>query len=345
MSFRRQTLKPFLQTFQKGFQYFCVVAYFWPWSYKTAIRHNLKVGSLWTLLITSSLLLVEVLMELIGADRIHHWISAAHLVDMQGSFASLGPIKNYVLPALFILAVLYLFWHHYTEIGKPGYEFAFLRQLNRFLRERDANQSEEALIPAALRVFHKVFEDSHIEHCSMYTVSNDALTIPDAYIYPDAVGQGYQINLNIGEGVAGLVFKDALPRYVPRLLFPFTTWRKFLPSIPFPHAVKFEPQLKGDVLELVNEDLDFYAFKNPNNTEPTFRSFVSVPLKPVGVEKCFGVLNFDFSKVDALDKSGIAMASVLGLILADEVNRIRNEESSRKEVENGNRPRVRSPNN
>jgi hypothetical protein len=251
----------------------------------------------------------------------------------QSGFALFAPVKIYFLPALFLIAVIYLVWHHYTEIKKPGYEFSFLRQLNRFMRDRDTNRSEETLIPAALQVFHRVFANSHIERCSIYTLSDGGLVIPENYVYPRTAEQSYKINLKVGEGVAGLVCMDALPRYVPRLFFPFATWRKFLPSIPFPHAVKFEPRLNGEILELVNEDLDFYAFKNPNKAVPRFQSFISVPLKPVGVGECFGVLNFDFSKVDALDKSGIAMASVLGLLLADEVNRLRSMKSSGKTVE------------
>ena len=149
------------------------------------------------------------------------------------------------MPALFVAAVIYLVWHHCSfEIRKPGYEFAFLSQLNKFMRDREANENEEALIPAALKVFHKVFKDSHIQRCSIYTVSNKGLIIPDRYIYPDNA-QGYQISLEIGEGVAGLVFTDALPRYVPRLLFPFATVRGLLPSVPFPHAVSLIPKKRG----------------------------------------------------------------------------------------------------
>lgn len=271
-------------------------------------------------------------MELIGAERIREFLSPDHVAELQGILNNFSPVRNYVLPALFVIAVLYLFWHHYSEIKKPGYEFAFLSQLNRFMRDREANENEQKLIPAALKVFHKVFEKSHIKRCSIYTVSKEGLVIPDTYIYPENA-KGYQISLQVGEGVAGLVFKDALPRYVPRLFFPFTRLRSLLPSVPFPHAVKFEEQVNGDTLELINEDLDFNAFKNAYKAEPLFRSFVSVPLKPIGVSQCVGVLNFDFSRVDALDKSGIAMAFVLGKILADEVNRLRNRQPIEKSAE------------
>jgi len=331
VSFRRGTLEPLLQTIRKGFQYLCVVAYFWPWSYKTAVRHYLKVGSLVTLLISTITFLFDMSLEWIGTERLHKWFSSDTTSELQGVLSHFSPVKKYVLPALLITAVIYLIWHHYSEIWKPGYEFAFLSQLNRFMRDREANENEEALIPAALKVFHKVFKDSHIQRCSIYTVSNAGLVIPDPYIYPDNV-KGYQISLQVGEGVAGRVFTDGLPRYVPRLLFPFTRVGGLLPSIPFPHAVKFESQVKGDTLELGNEALDFDAFKNAYEAEPLFRSFVSVPLKPVGVSQCLGVLNFDFSAVDALDKSGIAMAFVLGKILADEVSRMRNRQSSGKTI-------------
>lgn len=195
------------------------------------------------------------------------------------------------------------------------------------MRERETYGSEETLIPAALRLFYKVFQGSRIERCSLFTLSDSGLAIPEQYVHPNCTDPGYRIALRITEGVAGLVCSDALPRYVPRLSYPFAKRRKLLPAIPFPHAVKFESRANGEKLELVNEDLDAYAFKRPD-TEPLFLSFVSVPLKPVGDAKCFGVLNFDFSKVDALDKSDIAMASVLGLLLADEVNRMRSQTKS-----------------
>jgi hypothetical protein len=81
-SFRKRTLAPLIENIRNGFQYFCIVAYFWPWSYKATIRHWLKVSSLWTLLISTGLLLAEVALELIGGERLQKWISPEHIIEV-----------------------------------------------------------------------------------------------------------------------------------------------------------------------------------------------------------------------------------------------------------------------
>jgi hypothetical protein len=268
-------------------------------------------------------LLLDLLLEWVGPARLHEWLSWEPVTEFQTGLRYLRLAKNYLLPALLVVAILYLLWHHYTESRKPGYEFGFLSQLNRFVRQRTDYRNEQTLIPMALKLFHRVFEGSHIDYCSVYVFSEGSLLIPDHYVYPRPTDNDYTITLKVGEGVAGRVYTDAMPRYMPRLKYPFATSRKFLPTFPFPHAIKFEPQLVGDGLELVDDDLDFFSFKDGVEKRHGYLSFVSVPLKAVDAKECFGVLNFDFSKIDALDKAGITMASIFGLVLADELQRLR----------------------
>lgn len=253
------------------------------------------------------------------------WLWSTPPAEIERGLHYLSFTRTYIVPVLFVLAILYLLWHHYTESKKPGYEFGFVTQLNRFVSDHDKDLREENLIPHALKLFHRVFESYHIVYCSVYTFSDGKLIIPPPYVYPKSNGTDYSMTLNVGEGVAGRVYSDAMPRYMPRLNYPFTTPRKFPPTMSFPHAVKFEPHLRGEDLELVDEDLDIFSFKEQAEGRHGYLSFVSVPLKCVETQKCYGVLNFDFRKNDPLDKAGITMASVLGLMLGERLRRFRND--------------------
>lgn len=71
---------------------------------------------------------------------------------------------------------------------------------------------------------------------------------------------------------------------------------------------------------MANESLDFRVVKLAAG-KSRFRAFLSVPVKSVGGDKCFGVLNFDFTRPDPFDKTDIAMAVVFGLLLGEELKR------------------------
>lgn len=310
------------QQLVKLLKYLPVAAYFWSWSYKTSIRHKLKKTALGIISVSSILLILEVIMEWKGGKKLHDWIVA---LDFTGSMSWIGPASfvhpHNILRALFIAAVVYLVWHHYSESKKPGYEYSFVKQVNQFMRKRLNCNSEEVLVPFALPLFLKIFQQSKAVRCSIFKLEGDILVIPDSYVYPKIMDDSYKLHLGVGEGVAGLVFKESIPLYVPRLYFPFAKRWRWTPSLFFPHAVGFDAHEENGVLEMVNDSLKTKAFKKMDGIPP-FHSIVSVPVKSSTGNGCYGVLSFDFAKNDPLDKSEVAMASVLGLLLGDEIARL-----------------------
>jgi len=67
--------------------------------------------------------------------------------------------------------------------------------------------------------------------------------------------------------------------------------------------------------------MEFEAFKGTRDNIGKIRSILSVPAKAVSDGNCYGVLNFDFTRPDPLDKTDIAMAVVFGLLLGEELHR------------------------
>jgi hypothetical protein len=308
-------LNPFRQKVAYLFNYAFVATYFFVWSYKTQIRHSLRFSSLAILSFSTLLLLIEVSLKWAGIQRIHELLINPYFVHFQ----------KYLF-ILFVAAVLYLIWHAFQESKKPDYEYGFVQQLTQFVQERSSGQSNlHDLIPRALELFFQVFGRAKIMHCSLYTFDGEELGIQSSYVYPETDDADYHITLNKGEGVAGRVCEDKNPRYVPRLYFPFFKRWKWVPTIYFPHAVQLKFQETADATRLVNVDLDLFSFQSPPSENIKFRSFVSVPVKAVAQENCFGVLNFDFRRHDPLDKSDIAMAVVFGLLLGDEIERVQSQ--------------------
>jgi hypothetical protein len=223
--------------------------------------------------------------------------------------------------------VLYLIYHDFHESRKPGYEYKFVQQLSNFMQERQKNVSRiDELVPAALKMFYDVFRRAKIERCTFYTLEGSLLEAKDHYFVPPTTDARYCYKLTRGVGVAGKVCQDQKARYVPRLFWPVARPRRWASVLFFPHAVIFDfrPGKNGSA-ELFHKGLDPFAFthQTQENSNMTFRSIVSVPVKSVSDMECFGVMNFDFVRYDPLDKSDIAMAMVFGLLLGDEIRRLR----------------------
>lgn len=335
-SFRRQVLQPLKDVLSEVLNFISnafrlltkllkispIVTYFFIWSYKTGIRHKLKTTALGIISLSSLFLALEVFMEWMGSERLHDLLVAFDFTGLT-SQAGLPPYAHphNILRGSFIGSVVYLVWHDFSETRKPGYEYKFVKQVNQFMRKRPDNDSEEALVHSALPLFLKIFEKSKAVRCSMFKPNGDCLFIPESYIHPRVTDDSYTLRLNVGEGVAGLVFQERKPLYVPRLYFPFSKRWDWTPSIFFPHAVGFDTHEENGSLEMVNDSLQTKAFKKTATRHP-FRSTISVPVKSFASGSCYGVLNLDFDKNDPLDRSEIAMASILGLLLGDEMARI-----------------------
>lgn len=310
----RRRRDPFRKQLLDLCAYAFVAAYFFVWSYKTAIRHLLKVTSLGVISLSTVRLLVEFAIEWRRSETFH----------VMGLLPSLTKSNN-VLFVIFTGAVSYLVWHHYRESRKPSYEYRFVKQLAQFMQGRQKNGNRtDTFIPLALQLFHRVFEHAGVRHCSVFRLKGSVLSIQPSHVYPHSDQLDYSVELKEGEGVAGEVFGDMMPRYVPRIHFPFSTKRRYLRTWSFPHALKFVPyEEKGELeIGLGKDSLRFGKFREPEGGTWTYKSFVSVPVQSVATGERFGVLNFDFNKIDPLDKSDILMAVVFGLILGDEIERL-----------------------
>jgi hypothetical protein len=305
----------------KVLKYSPIVTYFWLWSYKTGLRHTLKATSLGIISLSGVVLVLEVIMEWTGGKRLHELMVR---IGTQSLAIGLPRFVNphNVFRILFISAIAYLVWHHVTETWKVGYEYKFVKQVNLFMRSRLSNNNEQALIQNALPKFLLIFKDSRIVRCSVFRPDGEVLSIPTSHILPMTTDTSYGVRLKKGEGVAGLVFEDSKTLYVPRLFFPFAKRWSWTPSLFFPHAVRFDFHEAEDGFEMVNDRLRPKVFKKTVDNPP-YRSTLSVPIVSSTNGMSFGVLNFDFSKNDPLDRSEIAMASILGVLLADELSRLK----------------------
>jgi hypothetical protein len=286
--------------------------YFYAWSFKTDIRDWLKVTSLAVLSFSTLALLLEVGAEIIGSD----WLVAA--------IETLVPhgIFRWLFLTLFVLAVIFLVWHHFHEARKPGYEYVFVKRLCTFLEGVEGAEGVTGApsLHQSLEIFHGVLKRAGMAHISVHMPAGELLAIPPDGVFPSVSDSGFFVTLEPGVGVAGMVYEDCQPRYVPRVFLPFRvgTW-SWVPNIWFPHAVRFRfrqsPQA-GWGVELGDEEVDFFGVQKPDSGgRPLFNSFLSVPIKSARSANCIGVLNLDFNRIDPLDKADIAMAAVMGLLL------------------------------
>ena len=167
-----------------------------------------------------------------------------------------------------------------------------------------------------LEIFHGVFKKCGVKHVSLYRLKDGILKIDRAEVYPPEPDDAFYVDLSPGEGVAGRVFADLKTRYMPRMTIGGRL---------FPHAVVFEWQTIPEgcdphpTFEISDLDFEMDVYKPPESYKVPYRSFLSVPLKSTRKNGCEGVLNVDFDKKDSLDKRGVVMAMVIGLILADEI--------------------------
>lgn len=318
--------------------YQCVIApYFKYWSHKTRVRVGLRYTALAVVTLSTTLLLVEISLELTGHERILSSITrfqarvVAALEQLRAAkptlFAHL-PGSAYlvtvlVLAALMILA-LYLAWHNIEEARKPGYEYHFARAINSFLLDCRVAHGAGQSIPVfkALEVCHFVFKHAGIQHVSLHLPVQGSLVIRPEHVFPTDPSFSAAI-LQPGEGLAGQVYEDEglHIQYLPRMFFPLNfRYGGWL----FPHTAKMQfstVKIKSSSLrlwEVGNEEINPNTFKRIGTEPIRYRSLLSVPVVSVVDKQLVGVLNLDFGKTDPLDKRGIEMALVFALLLGGE---------------------------
>lgn len=301
---------------REALEYVIISAYFYFWSYKTEVRNGLKYGALSAVSLSTMTLAIEVVSEAYGS----HGVAEALAAGLASTWLGIS-WGGFVL-GLFVAAVIFLIWHNIDEARQPGYEYVFVRRLCDYLEGRGGR----APTRESLELFHSVFKRLRIAHVSLHLPNENELKIARDHVFPEEEDDDFFVSLAPGNGVAGRVYQDMRPRYVPRLFIPLRQerlWNWFRVGLFFPHAVSFVFRSPSGVdqkrgIELGDELVDFHVFKK-NARNPTFVSVLSVPIKCVRDNKCLGVLNFDFQSADPLDKAQIAMAIVLGLLLGDEM--------------------------
>lgn len=288
----------------KAFKYWSVALFFLAWNQKRKLRDILHYTSLAVISLSTVLLLIEVIAEYRGAETI--------VTALRG----FETVYGHFVFAIFVAGVLFMLWHHYEETQKPQFEYAFVLRLWEFMEGR--RQGAPQPVRNVLEIFHGLFKKSGIAHVSIYRMQSGILKIDPQEVYPSvpANDQDFYVDLPKGEGVAGHVYNDMKARYMPVL---------FLGPLFFPHAIDFEWQttpLPGSTrptFDLRDLDFELDVFKPSPSRQFRFRSFLSVPLRSSKSNGCVGVLNFDFDRLDPLEKRDIAMGMVIGLILGEEI--------------------------
>jgi hypothetical protein len=295
-------------------------AYFLYWFLKFYVRYLFQYTSFAVFGLPPLITLLEVLEKFVHIwPRSEVWFQNFHKYTESHA-------KTYAVVSL--LAAVYLVVHYIVESRKPAYEYHFV---NRYLKfsEKVGGGKSTLTVSDLLELFFHCFARAKIKHIAVRRMSGGKLTVDPNDIYPKGEASlTFFASLPEDKGVAALVYKDKCARYVPRLFWPFSKKHKYIPTIYFPHAVKFELKLKKEETKLVTTGLNrdaFYVGDDKQGKEAKlefpFLSLLSVPLLD-HENKCVGILNFDFDKTDPLDRDDISMAVAIGRIIADEVSRI-----------------------
>lgn len=308
-----------------------IAQYFRYWSYKSQIRHLLRYGALTVVSSATGFLVLEMIFELLGHDRLTHSldriVNSPRVLQFVERYHWLPSGAHLKIAAIVFLALsgLYLAWHNLEEARKPSYEYLFAQSIYSFLLDlRAAHQNKKPIpIAEALEGCHYVFKRSGIRYVALHLADSGMLGIRPEHVWPRSESASV-VRLAPGEGVAGQVYEDQQlhVQYVPRLFFPIN--RRYGGWL-FPHTVKFQftqspvPDTSNLKLwQIGNEEINPDAFKQMEKAIH-YRSFLSVPVYSVTTQDLFGVLSLDFSRTDALDKGGIAMALGFALILGGEI--------------------------
>jgi hypothetical protein len=228
---------------------------------------------------------------------------------------------KWALLTLFTASVGGLLRHHSRERAHRHSEFHLGERIWEFMLQRGSNSWEQC-ITGALPLFYDIFSRFGISHVSIALPHSDELRIRPEHVYPRESDASYYLTLP-KDSVAGLVFADAKARYLPRLFYPINGQHRWPLMIFFPHALVFEIRTtEENRVDIVLPELNVDAFKTENANHFAFKSFISVPLKPFGFPRSFGVMNLDFLSTDPFDRIHVKMAVFLAVMLADEMKRI-----------------------
>lgn len=295
-----------LVTFFPVFLYFFVY-----WRTKDSMRLWLRTGALGVLSVTLLLFIFEVILKFAG----HHVIE-----EVRTKY----PAYDIVVLGLFVIAGAIILRHNVVEASNRHTEAAISSGLWRLFYCLPTLDRQE-LTKNVLSIVTDVFK--HFGGCSacIWTPEEEGLSIKQGHWHPGSIPDGYICRLHDNCGIAGLVFADRSPRYVPRLFFPFNSPSLRWASIRFPHALMFSIVNSPDGVVDVDpkQPLSTNAVHfEASNSADALMSFVAVPLAASSVGKGHGVLCINFSGTNSLDTLAVKLASVLGVVIAEKLDRL-----------------------
>lgn len=294
--------------------------YFIYWDFKREIKQKVKFASFTILIVSASLPILEMLLDLAGEK----WVAAG--IEATG--------QAFLWRALFISAVMLVLLHNFDERRKPRNEYEFVQLLRRVMHHVH-RPGGIVTLPAKnmLEICCAAFAHSGISHACISSLEGDELVIREGHIFPEDpwLHEYRQLRLKNKQGIAGLVWNDNKIRYVPRLFwptstkvikFPICTWGGTFKMWSFPHAVTFDFD-DTDELALITANPEYgcvdmhHPFGKNGGGDLPFRAFLCVPLNTRTAR--FGVLNIDFGRVDPLGKPEIEMALTFASAIAEEL--------------------------
>ncbi len=231
----------------------------------------------------------------------------AHLAGVPVLLAPHHGATGVVFRLVVIFFLLYLSWKHWKEAQRPRYEYDLTKRLRAFFASGFREASQDGIpmrLSDALEAFHPLFERAKLSVMAVYFETDKKLTVSGNHVHPSMSKEemeSYFPILSEGEGVAGLVYQDSLPRYMP--------WCSIL-GRPFRSALQFDFS-KDDPIQRYEPQV----FKIWPPGKAMFQSLLCVPLASPGKKR--GVLQFTFSKSRPLDTSDVTMAVVIGLALSE----------------------------
>jgi len=316
-----------------------IAPYFRYWSYKTQILRWFKYGALTIVSSSTGILAFEIVLEVLGPERLAEWLNGAHISAMLNWFSQWRPTGLLILPesaartrlilfALLIISAVYLTLHNVEEARKPGHEYQFARAINSLLLNCRIARASGTTVPIAeaLNFLRYVFRYSGIKHVALHLPDDQGtLTIKREHVVPPEA-DFTELTLQRGQGVAGRVYDDpdAHVQYMPRMFLPVN--RRYGGWL-FPHSVRFlfsRPAPAGHsgeppLWEVGNEEINPDLFVPAPNSRINYQSLLSVPAVSVIDQQLLGVVTLVFSRTAALDKAGIAMALTFVLLLTGEI--------------------------
>lgn len=289
------------------------------WNAKEFSRRLFHVGALSFFSVSIIFFFAEVVLEFGSSSRLLPPNSFLASYISQFLYSS----KPVMVSCFAIASVIFLV-HHQKERKHANTEYRLAENIWTLLESRGSATTIQGLVASTLPIINNAFERFSVQRVCFWQPDGEQLVVNDDCIFPDLEGadETYLRRLKKETGVAGLVYRDMLLRYVPRLYFPFnTSWLRKI-SMWFPHALTFEVRKVHGELDIVRPNVDLSAVVVSSNGRPRhLRSFVAVPVKSSD-GKCHGVLCVDFNKTDPLERIDIKMAAVLGMLFAEDIRRL-----------------------